>query len=120
MPRWEAELAADVRGKRIGIPKEYRIDGVPAEIDAVWEQGIGWLRDAGAEIVQVSLPHTKYALPAYYIIAPAEASSNLARYDGVRYGLRVQPAQAKGAGSSTTCTRRPAPPASGPRSSAGS
>jgi len=91
VPAWEANLAADVRGKRIGIPSEYRIDGVPAEIDAVWEQGIVWLRDAGAEIVQVSLPHTKYALPAYYIIAPAEASSNLARYDGVRYGLRVAP-----------------------------
>jgi aspartyl-tRNA(Asn)/glutamyl-tRNA(Gln) amidotransferase subunit A len=99
VPRWEADLAADVRGKRIGIPREYRIDGVPAEIDAVWEQGIAWLKDAGAEIVEVSLPHTKYALPAYYIIAPAEASSNLARYDGVRYGLRVQPAQAKGTGS---------------------
>jgi aspartyl-tRNA(Asn)/glutamyl-tRNA(Gln) amidotransferase subunit A len=93
VPNWEANLSADVRGTRIGIPKEYRIDGVPAEIDAVWEQGIAWLRDAGAEIVEVSLPHTKYALPAYYIIAPAEASSNLARYDGVRYGLRVQPAQ---------------------------
>jgi aspartyl-tRNA(Asn)/glutamyl-tRNA(Gln) amidotransferase subunit A len=89
VPKWEANLAADVRGKKIGIPREYRIDGVPAEIDAVWEQGIGWLRDAGAEIVEVSLPHTRYALPAYYIIAPAEASSNLARYDGVRYGLRV-------------------------------
>ncbi|MBV9884457.1 MAG: Asp-tRNA(Asn)/Glu-tRNA(Gln) amidotransferase subunit GatA, partial [Sphingomonadaceae bacterium] len=82
VPAWEANLSADVRGKRVGIPKEYRIDGVPAEIDAVWEQGIAWLRDAGAEIVEVSLPHTKYALPAYYIIAPAEASSNLARYDG--------------------------------------
>ena len=93
VPKWEANLAADVRGKKVGIPNEYRIDGVPAEIDAVWEQGIGWLRDAGAEIVEVSLPHTKYALPAYYIIAPAEASSNLARYDGVRYGLRVQPEQ---------------------------
>jgi aspartyl-tRNA(Asn)/glutamyl-tRNA(Gln) amidotransferase subunit A len=93
VPRWEANLVADVRGKRIGIPKEYRIDGVPAEVDAVWEQGIAWLKDAGAEIVEVSLPHTKYALPAYYIIAPAEASSNLARYDGVRYGLRVQPQQ---------------------------
>ncbi|HEY5711454.1 MAG TPA: Asp-tRNA(Asn)/Glu-tRNA(Gln) amidotransferase subunit GatA [Allosphingosinicella sp.] len=93
VPKWEANLAADVRGKRIGIPKEYRIDGVPAEIDAVWEQGIAWLRDSGAEIVEVSLPHTKYALPAYYIIAPAEASSNLARYDGVRYGLRVAPGQ---------------------------
>jgi aspartyl-tRNA(Asn)/glutamyl-tRNA(Gln) amidotransferase subunit A len=91
VPKWEANLAADVRGIRIGIPKEYRIDGVPAEIDAVWEQGIAWLRDAGAQIVEVSLPHTRYALPAYYIIAPAEASSNLARYDGVRYGLRVQP-----------------------------
>jgi len=93
VPAWEANLAADVRGRRIGIPKEYRIDGVPAEIDAVWEQGIEWLKDAGAEIVQVSLPHTKYALPAYYIIAPAEASSNLARYDGVKYGLRVSPDQ---------------------------
>ena len=77
----------------MGIPREYRIDGVPAEIDAVWEQGIAWLRDAGAEIVEVSLPHTRYALPTYYIIAPAEASSNLARYDGVRYGLRVRPEQ---------------------------
>jgi aspartyl-tRNA(Asn)/glutamyl-tRNA(Gln) amidotransferase subunit A len=93
VPRWEAELVADIRGKRIGIPKEYRIDGVPAEIDTVWEQGIAWMRDAGAEIVEISLPHTKYALPAYYIIAPAEASSNLARYDGVRYGLRVAPGQ---------------------------
>ena len=93
VPAWEANLAADVRGKKIGIPREYRIEGVPEEIDAVWEQGIEWMRDAGAEIVDVSLPHTKYALPAYYIIAPAEASSNLARYDGVRYGLRVQPAQ---------------------------
>jgi aspartyl-tRNA(Asn)/glutamyl-tRNA(Gln) amidotransferase subunit A len=93
VPKWEANLAADVRGRKIGIPKEYRIEGVPAEIDAVWEQGIAWLRDAGAEIVEVSLPHTRYALPAYYIIAPAEASSNLARYDGVRYGLRVQPEQ---------------------------
>jgi aspartyl-tRNA(Asn)/glutamyl-tRNA(Gln) amidotransferase subunit A len=93
VPAWEANLAADIKGKRVGIPREYRIDGVPAEIDAVWEQGIAWLRDAGAEIVEVSLPHTRYALPAYYIIAPAEASSNLARYDGVRYGLRVQPEQ---------------------------
>ncbi len=93
VPKWETHLAADVRGKRIGIPGEYRIEGVPAGIDAVWEQGIGWLRDAGAEIVEVSLPNTRYALPAYYIIAPAEASSNLARYDGVRYGLRIQPEQ---------------------------
>jgi aspartyl-tRNA(Asn)/glutamyl-tRNA(Gln) amidotransferase subunit A len=93
VPNWEANLSSDVRGKRIGIPREYRIDGVPPEIDEVWEKGIALMRDAGAEIVEVSLPHTRYALPAYYIIAPAEASSNLARYDGVRYGLRVQPAQ---------------------------
>ncbi|HEY1607300.1 MAG TPA: Asp-tRNA(Asn)/Glu-tRNA(Gln) amidotransferase subunit GatA [Allosphingosinicella sp.] len=93
VPKWEANLSSDIRGRRIGIPREYRIDGVPAEIDRVWEQGIQRMRDAGAEIVQVSLPHTKYALPTYYIIAPAEASSNLARYDGVRYGRRVQPAQ---------------------------
>jgi aspartyl-tRNA(Asn)/glutamyl-tRNA(Gln) amidotransferase subunit A len=93
VPGWEAGLSSDLRGKKVGIPKEYRIDGVPAEIDAVWERGIALLRDAGAEIVEVSLPHTKYALPTYYIIAPAEASSNLARYDGVRYGLRVQPEQ---------------------------
>ncbi|HEY7811101.1 MAG TPA: Asp-tRNA(Asn)/Glu-tRNA(Gln) amidotransferase subunit GatA [Allosphingosinicella sp.] len=91
VPNWEAALSSDIRGKRIGIPKEYRIDGVPEEIDRVWEQGIAWMRDAGAEIVEVSLPHTKYALPTYYIIAPAEASSNLARYDGVRYGRRVTP-----------------------------
>ncbi len=96
VPRWEAELSSNIKGKRIGIPREYRIDGVPEEIDRVWQQGIEWMRDAGAEIVEVSLPHTKYALPAYYIIAPAEASSNLARYDGVKYGLRVQPEQAKG------------------------
>jgi len=74
---------------KIGIPKEYRVDGLSAEIDQLWLKGVQWLRDAGAEIVDVSLPHTKYALPAYYIVAPAEASSNLARYDGVRYGLRV-------------------------------
>nr|WP_315383137.1 Asp-tRNA(Asn)/Glu-tRNA(Gln) amidotransferase subunit GatA [uncultured Sphingomonas sp.] len=88
VPQWEAGLSADLRGKRVGIPAEYRMDGTPAEIEALWQQGIAWLKDAGAEIVDVSLPHTKYALPAYYIIAPAEASSNLARYDGVRYGLR--------------------------------
>ena len=93
VPAWEATLSPDLRGKRVGIPREYRIEGVPAEIDAVWDQGIEWLRDAGAEIVEVSLPHTKYALPTYYIIAPAEASSNLARYDGVRYGKRVAPEQ---------------------------
>jgi aspartyl-tRNA(Asn)/glutamyl-tRNA(Gln) amidotransferase subunit A len=75
---------------RIGVPKEYRIDGMPAEIEALWARGIEMMRDAGAEIVDISLPHTKYALPTYYIIAPAEASSNLARYDGVRYGLRVE------------------------------
>ena len=91
VPHWEAALSGDLRGKRIGIPKEYRVDNMPPEIDALWEQGIAWMKDAGAEIVEVSLPHTKYALPAYYIIAPAEASSNLARYDGVRYGLRDLP-----------------------------
>ena len=89
VPDFEAALTGDLRGKRIGIPREYRLDGMPAEIEALWQQGIGWAKDAGAEIVDVSLPHTKYALPAYYIVAPAEASSNLARYDGVRYGLRV-------------------------------
>jgi aspartyl-tRNA(Asn)/glutamyl-tRNA(Gln) amidotransferase subunit A len=93
VPPWEEALNSDIRGKRIGIPREYRIDGVPEEIDRVWEHGIAWMRDAGAEIVEVSLPHTKYALPTYYIIAPAEASSNLARYDGVRYGRRVAPEQ---------------------------
>ena len=91
VPQWEAGLNSSMAGKRIGIPKEYRVDNMPAEIDALWQQGIDWLKDAGAEIVEVSLPHTKYALPAYYIIAPAEASSNLARYDGVRYGLRDLP-----------------------------
>jgi aspartyl-tRNA(Asn)/glutamyl-tRNA(Gln) amidotransferase subunit A len=91
VPHWEAALSGDLRGKRIGIPKEYRVDNMPAEIDALWEQGIAWMKDAGAEVVEVSLPHTKYALPAYYIIAPAECSSNLARYDGVRYGLRDLP-----------------------------
>ena len=88
VPQWEKSLSSDLRGKRVGIPTEYRVDGVSAEIDALWEQGVEWLRDAGAEPVKISLPHTKYALPTYYIIAPAEASSNLARYDGVRYGLR--------------------------------
>jgi aspartyl-tRNA(Asn)/glutamyl-tRNA(Gln) amidotransferase subunit A len=86
---WEAGLSSNLKGKKIGIPKEYRIDSVPAEINALWDRGLEWLRDAGAEPVEISLPHTKYALPTYYIIAPAEASSNLARYDGVRYGLRV-------------------------------
>ena len=91
VPDWEAALNADLKGKKVGIPREYRMDGMDAEIEASWEQGKAWLRDAGAEIVDISLPHTKYALPAYYIIAPAEASSNLARYDGVRYGLRDLP-----------------------------
>ena len=89
VPDFEAALTGDIRGKKIGIPKEYRMDGMPAEIDALWAQGIAMLKDAGAEIVDISLPHTKYALPAYYVIAPAEASSNLARYDGVRYGHRA-------------------------------
>ena len=90
VPKWEADLSSDLRGKRVGIPREYRIDGVPAEIDALWDKGVEWLRDAGAEPVEISLPHTAHALPTYYIIAPAEASSNLARYDGVRYGLREE------------------------------
>jgi aspartyl-tRNA(Asn)/glutamyl-tRNA(Gln) amidotransferase subunit A len=88
VPKWEAGLSGDLKGKKVGIPTEYRIDGVPSEIDALWDQGVEWLRDAGAEPVKISLPHTAHALPTYYIIAPAEASSNLARYDGVRYGLR--------------------------------
>ena len=91
VPAWEAGLNSDLTGKRIGIPREYRIDGVPDEINALWDRGIEWLKDAGAQVVEISLPHTKYALPTYYIIAPAEASSNLARYDGVRYGLRETP-----------------------------
>ncbi len=94
VPSWEAGLSGDLKGLRVGIPNEYRVDAMPEEIEALWRQGIAWLRDAGAEIVEVSLPHTKYALPAYYIIAPAEASSNLARYDGVRYGIRDLPAGA--------------------------
>jgi aspartyl-tRNA(Asn)/glutamyl-tRNA(Gln) amidotransferase subunit A len=89
VPDYEAALGKSIKGMKIGIPKEYRVDGMAAEIDAVWEQGAQWLKATGAEMVEVSLPHTKYALPAYYIVAPAEASSNLARYDGVRYGLRV-------------------------------
>jgi len=89
VPDYEASLGQSVKGMKIGIPKEYRVDGMPDEIEALWQQGIAWLKDAGAEIVDITLPHTKYALPAYYIVAPAEASSNLARYDGVRYGLRV-------------------------------
>ncbi|WP_397584533.1 Asp-tRNA(Asn)/Glu-tRNA(Gln) amidotransferase subunit GatA [Sphingorhabdus sp.] len=91
VPAWEAGLNSDLKGKRIGIPKEYRLDGIDEDIAKMWDNGIAWLIDAGAEIVDISLPHTKYALPAYYIIAPAEASSNLARYDGVRFGLRDLP-----------------------------
>jgi aspartyl-tRNA(Asn)/glutamyl-tRNA(Gln) amidotransferase subunit A len=89
VPDYEAAVGKSVKGLRIGIPKEYRLDGMPPEIEKMWSQGCDWLKSAGAELVEVSLPHTKYALPAYYIVAPAEASSNLARYDGVRYGLRV-------------------------------
>ncbi|MBP6364139.1 MAG: Asp-tRNA(Asn)/Glu-tRNA(Gln) amidotransferase subunit GatA [Novosphingobium sp.] len=91
VPNWEAGLNGDFKGKKVGIPREYRMDGMDADVSASWDRGIEWLRDAGAEIVEISLPHTKYALPAYYIIAPAEASSNLARYDGVRFGLRDLP-----------------------------
>jgi len=90
VPDFEAALTGDIRGRRIGVPKEYRLDGLSAEIAALWDNGRAMLADAGAEVVDISLPHTKYALPAYYIIAPAEASSNLARYDGVRYGLRAE------------------------------
>ncbi len=89
VPDYEMALGQGVRGRRIGVPREYRVDGMPAEIDALWAEGRRWLADAGATVVDISLPHTKYALAAYYIVAPAEASSNLARYDGVRYGLRV-------------------------------
>ena len=90
VPNFEAMLTGDIKGKKIGIPKEYHMDGIPAEIEAIWTKGTEMLRDAGAEIVDISLPHTKYALPAYYVIAPAEASSNLARYDGVKYGHRAK------------------------------
>jgi aspartyl-tRNA(Asn)/glutamyl-tRNA(Gln) amidotransferase subunit A len=90
LPVFEAVLGQGVAGMKIGIPKEYRIDGTDPEITALWDQGIKWLEEAGAETIEVSLPRTKYALPAYYIIAPAEASSNLSRYDGMRYGLRVE------------------------------
>jgi aspartyl-tRNA(Asn)/glutamyl-tRNA(Gln) amidotransferase subunit A len=89
VPDYEAAVGASIKRMKIGIPKEYRVDGMAAEIDKLWEQGAQWLEGAGAELTEVSLPHTKYALPAYYIVAPAEASSNLARYDGVRYGLRA-------------------------------
>ncbi len=96
VPDFEAMLSGDIRGRKIGIPKEYRMEGMPAEIEALWAKGADMLRDAGAEIVDISLPHTKYALPAYYVIAPAEASSNLARYDGVRYGHRARLAEGEG------------------------
>jgi aspartyl-tRNA(Asn)/glutamyl-tRNA(Gln) amidotransferase subunit A len=89
VPDYEAAVGNSIKGMKIGIPKEYRLDGMAAEIDALWQRGARWLQAAGAEMVEISLPHTRYALPAYYIVAPAEASSNLARYDGVRYGLRV-------------------------------
>ncbi|MAS44591.1 MAG: Asp-tRNA(Asn)/Glu-tRNA(Gln) amidotransferase GatCAB subunit A [Rhodobacteraceae bacterium] len=98
VPDFEAMLTGDIRGKRIGLPAEYRMDGMPADIEALWAKGADMLRDAGAEIVDISLPHTKYALPVYYVIAPAEASSNLARYDGVRFGRRA----ALGAGDGIT------------------
>src|SRR5579862_3713278 len=87
VPDYEKSVGASIKGMRIGIPREYRVAGMAAEIETLWQQGVKWLKDAGAETVDISLPMTKYALPAYYIVAPAEASSNLARYDGVRYGL---------------------------------
>ncbi|MFN7269242.1 MAG: Asp-tRNA(Asn)/Glu-tRNA(Gln) amidotransferase subunit GatA [Cereibacter sp.] len=96
VPDFEAALTGDIRGKTIGIPREYRMDGMPAEIETLWAHGTAMLKDAGARIADISLPHTKYALPAYYVIAPAEASSNLARYDGVRYGHRAKLAQGDG------------------------
>ncbi len=89
LPDFRAACTRDVKGMKVGIPKEYTLDGMPEEIQKLWDQGVQWMQDMGAETVEVSLPHTKYALPTYYIVAPAEASSNLARYDGVRYGLRV-------------------------------
>ncbi len=89
VPDFEKALTGGIKGMRIGVPKEYRMDGMPEAIEKLWQQGIEWMKAAGAEIKEISLPHTKYALPAYYIVAPAEASSNLARYDGVKFGLRV-------------------------------
>jgi len=88
VPEWTKSVGKSIKGMKIGVPKEYRADGMPEEIEKLWQQGIAWLKAAGAEIIDISLPHTKYALPAYYIVAPAEASSNLARYDGIRYGSR--------------------------------
>jgi aspartyl-tRNA(Asn)/glutamyl-tRNA(Gln) amidotransferase subunit A len=90
VPDFEAAVTSDIKGLRIGIPAEYRVEGLSADLAALWDKGISWLKEAGAEVVDITLPHTKYALPTYYIVAPAEASSNLARYDGVRYGLRVE------------------------------
>ncbi|MBO6906079.1 MAG: Asp-tRNA(Asn)/Glu-tRNA(Gln) amidotransferase subunit GatA, partial [Parvibaculum sp.] len=90
VPDYEAALGQGIKGLSVGIPKEYRVEGMPKEIDDLWTRGIEWLKAAGATVKEVSLPHTKYALPTYYIVAPAECSSNLARYDGVRYGLRVE------------------------------
>jgi aspartyl-tRNA(Asn)/glutamyl-tRNA(Gln) amidotransferase subunit A len=95
VPDFRAAVARGVKGLRIGVPEEYRLPGMPAEIEALWEQGLAWLREAGAVTVPISLPHTKYALPTYYVVAPAEASSNLARYDGVRFGLRENGADLK-------------------------
>ena len=89
VPDFESACERPIKGLRVGVPREYHSDGMPGEIEALWQQGVAWLREAGAEIVDVSLPHTKYGLATYYIIAPAEASSNLARYDGVRFGLRA-------------------------------
>ncbi|MEO1639608.1 MAG: Asp-tRNA(Asn)/Glu-tRNA(Gln) amidotransferase subunit GatA [Pseudomonadota bacterium] len=96
VPDFEAALTGDIKGKTIGIPKEYRMDGMPTEIEKLWADGTTMLKDAGAKIVDITLPHTKYALPAYYVIAPAEASSNLARYDGVRFGHRAKLSQGDG------------------------
>jgi aspartyl-tRNA(Asn)/glutamyl-tRNA(Gln) amidotransferase subunit A len=89
LPDFRAACSRSIKGMTIGVPEEYRVDGMPAEIEALWQQGIAWVKDAGAKIKKISLKHTKYALPTYYIVAPAEASSNLARYDGMRYGARV-------------------------------
>jgi aspartyl-tRNA(Asn)/glutamyl-tRNA(Gln) amidotransferase subunit A len=93
IPDWSASVGKSVKGLRIGVPREYVVDGMPAEVQALWDQGVEWLRAAGCEIVDISLPHTKYALPTYYIVAPAEASSNLARYDGMRFGHRAEGAK---------------------------
>lgn len=90
VPNWKTSCDKSIKGQKIGIPKEYMIEGMPRDIQLLWDQGIEWLKDSGAEIIPISLPHTKYALPAYYVVAPAEASSNLARYDGMRYGLRAE------------------------------